>query len=121
MCSWAREERAISRRCEFAEFPHFVWPAYGVLTQFSLSLSPSVLTIYSRTPCVIIFSLSSRLGSNRIAARDHRAQHGRRAQQQEERQAVMSDKMKQYRSKEDETMAQFRALAEARFGSGAPK
>lgn len=33
----------------------------------------------------------------------------------------MSDKMKQYRSKEDETMAQFRALAEARFGSGAPK
>lgn len=37
---------------------------------------------------------------------------------QEERQAVMSDKMREARAKEDSTMAAFRALAAERFGGG---
>ncbi|KAI5475612.1 hypothetical protein MNV49_001122 [Pseudohyphozyma bogoriensis] len=50
-----------------------------------------------------------------VAARD-RAKANGRGRMQEERKAVMSDKMQAARAKEDETMAQFRALAAARFG-----
>ncbi|KAM0750179.1 hypothetical protein T439DRAFT_247115 [Meredithblackwellia eburnea MCA 4105] len=54
-----------------------------------------------------------------IAARDRSKTQGRRAQALEERAAEREDKYKQLRTKEDDTMAMFRKLAQERFGGGA--
>ncbi|KAL8279661.1 hypothetical protein RQP46_007974 [Phenoliferia psychrophenolica] len=51
-----------------------------------------------------------------VAARDRSKTTGRRGAMMEEKAAVMKDKVKEYRTKEDDTMAMFRQLAAERFG-----
>lgn len=56
--------------------------------------------------------------ANRINARDRVGQKPNRKQQaQEERKAVMTDKAREFKSKEDSTMAMLRKLAADRFGT----
>ncbi|KAK4703135.1 hypothetical protein P7C70_g3088, partial [Phenoliferia sp. Uapishka_3] len=51
-----------------------------------------------------------------VAARDRSKTQGRRGQMMEEKAAIMNDKAKAFRTKEDDTMAMFRQLAADRFG-----
>ncbi|KAK4053590.1 hypothetical protein OIO90_003829 [Microbotryomycetes sp. JL221] len=55
-----------------------------------------------------------------LAARDRARTNGRRAREQEERQAAQRDKLSAMKAKEHDTMAQLRELAAARFGAAAP-